>query len=310
MRIGYPCINLTVGCKGDRTFRLKSYSEERLKQTVENNLDCLLEILKFNNMHRICFFRVTSDLVPFASHPINTFDWQGYFGPKLEEIGEYARKHRMRISMHPDQFTLINSVDKGIFQQSRKELAYHSSVLNLMKLETDAKIQVHVGGIYGDKEQISERFARRFFELEDDMRRRLVIENDDRLYNLQDCLKISEKTGIPVLLDVFHHRINGNGETAKEALQLAGKTWREKQDGVPMVDYSSQRIFASAGQHIQSIDIEDFQDFLAETFPLDFDIMLEIKDKEKSAIKAVKAASDDPRFSKIAPNHSARGGVC
>jgi hypothetical protein len=44
MRIGYPCINLTLGCKGDRTFHLKSYSEERLVATVDNNLNCLLEI--------------------------------------------------------------------------------------------------------------------------------------------------------------------------------------------------------------------------------------------------------------------------
>jgi len=169
----------------------------------------------------------------------------------------------------------------------------------MMKLETHAKVQVHVGGAYGDKKKSVERFIRRFSELEDCIQRRLVIENDDRLYNLQDCLKISKRTGIPVLFDVFHDRINGTGETAKEALQFASKTWSKKIDGVPMVDYSSQRIYASTGQHIQSIDIRDFQDFLVETFPLDFDVMLEIKDKEKSAIKAIKAASDDARFSKI-----------
>ena len=249
-------------------------------------------------MHQIFFFRITSDLVPFASHPINTFDWRDYFGPQLEQIGNYIRKHNMRISMHPDQFTLINSISKDIFRQSCRELAYHSNVLDLMKLATDAKIQVHVGGAYGDKEKSVERFIKRFFELDDNIRNRLVIENDDRLYNLQNCLKISRRTGTPVLFDVFHHRINGEGETAKEGVQLAGKTW-SKTDGVPMVDYSSQKVCASIGQHVQSIDIKDFKAFLAETLPFDFDVMLEIKDKEKSAIKAVKAASDDPRFLKL-----------
>lgn len=267
-----------------------------MKTIAENNLGCLQKILKFNAEHQIFFFRITSDLIPFASHPINTFDWQDYFGPKLEEIGDSIRKHNMRISMHPDQFTLINSVDRDIFKRSCKELVYHSSILDLMKLDTSAKVQVHVGGVYGDKEKSMERFVRRFHLLEDCVRRRLVIENDDKLYSLQDCISINRRTELPVLFDIFHHRINGNGEISKRAIKLSSKTWRRKADGFPMVDYSSQKVGASLRQHAESIDLGDFKNFLTETFPLDFDVMLEIKDKEKSAIKAVKAASDDLRF--------------
>ncbi len=253
-------------------------------------------MLKFNAKHEIFFFRITSDLIPFASHPVNTFDWRDYFGPKLEEIGDFVRKHKMRISMHPDQFTLINSVDRNIFKRSCMELAYHSSIFDLMKLDASAKIQIHLGGVYGNRNKSMRRFVNRYYELDNDIRRRLVVENDDRLYNLHDCIGISGRTELPVVFDVFHHRINGKGETAKEALQLSSKTWRRKPDGVPMIDYSSQKIDGSIRQHTESINLRDFKDFLQETFPLDFDIMLEIKDKERSAIKAVRAASDDPRF--------------
>ena len=105
MRIGYPCINTSIRCKSSRTFRLKSYSEKCLMETVENNLVCLGRILRFNLKHNILFFRITSDLVPFASHPIRKFDWQGSFGKRLKGIGDFTKSCGVRISIHPDQFT-------------------------------------------------------------------------------------------------------------------------------------------------------------------------------------------------------------
>jgi UV DNA damage endonuclease len=298
MKIGYPCINLTLPCKGDRTFRLRSYSEEHLIATVRNNLDCLVDILRFNAEHELLFFRITSDLVPFASHPVCAFDWQGYFGDNLGRIGVYIRNNRMRISMHPDQFTLINSVDPGVFERSVKELLYHAQVLDSMGLDTTARIQIHVGGVYGDKSESIRRFAARFKDLPDGAKRRLVVENDDRLYCVQDCLRVHEETGIPVLFDVFHHFLNNEGETAREAFEAAGATWA-KGDGLPMVDYSCRRRGALGGGHARSIDVEDFRRFLKETEPHDFDIMLEIKDKESSALKAVEICRNDRRFSRV-----------
>ena len=286
MRIGYPCINWSIGCKGDRTFRLKSYSEARLVATVENNLNCLTEMLSFNVNHSLLFFRITSDLIPFASHPINQFDWQGYFKRKFQAIGEFIATHDIRISMHPDQFTLINSVDNEVVERSVKELRYHAQVLDLMKLDTSAKMQIHVGGMYGDKAKSMRRFIKRFNELDEGIRRRLVIENDDKLYSLKDCLQIHAETGIPVLFDLYHHELNNSGETVREAFDLFTNTWAE-QDGVPMVDYSSQQPGERKGKHAESIDVEHFKSFIEETKAFDFDIMLEIKDKEQSALKAV-----------------------
>lgn len=295
MKIGYPCINLSLDCKGDRTFRLKSYSEERLIETVQNNLDCTLEMLRFNVGHHILFFRITSDLVPFASHPVCQFNWQHLFRAKFEEIGDFIKAHGIRISMHPDQFTLINSLDTGVFERSLEELRYHAGVLNLMRLDTSAKIQIHVGGGYGDRGKSITRFMERFGQIDEGIRGRLVVENDDRLYRVEDCLRIHAETGIPVLFDVFHHEANNSGTAIREVFNLVAGTWKER-DGIPMVDYSSQKDGERKGRHAQSIDPDAFKKFLEQTRPFDFDLMLEIKDKEQSALKAIEIASDDPRF--------------
>jgi UV DNA damage endonuclease len=191
MRICYPCINRTLDCSASRTFRLKSYSEDRLKTSIQNNLNCLLRILQFNLQHKLLFFRISSDIVPFASHPINKFRWQEHFRDKFEEIGEFIIKSKMRISMHPNQFTLINSIKDEIFERSKRELIYHAEIFDLMKLDTSAKIQIHVGGAYGDKKASMKRFVARFNMLPDSVIRRLVIENDDRLYDVNDCIEIS-----------------------------------------------------------------------------------------------------------------------
>jgi UV DNA damage endonuclease len=295
MRSGYPCINTSIGCKSSRTFRLKSYSEERLVETVENNLMCLMKILKFNVKHNILFFRITSDLVPFASHPICKFDWQGSYGKWFKTIGDFIKSYDMRISMHPGQFTLINSPDNRVFENSVRELVYHEQVLDLMELDTSAKIQIHVGGTYRDKEGSMIRFVERFENLDEIVKRRLVIENDDNRYSLKDCLQISAMTGVPVLLDVFHHGVNSSGETIQKAFGLFTKTWKEK-DGLPMVDYSSQKAGQRIGKHVETIDLVQFEDLLDKSKPYDFDIMLEIKDKEMSALKAIEIASQDNRF--------------
>jgi UV DNA damage endonuclease len=285
MKIGYPCLNRSIGCTPGHTFRLGSYSPERLVETVQRNLDCLERILGFNLANGLLFLRITSDLVPFASHPVCAFPWADEFAGRFAAIGGVMRRSGMRISMHPDQFTLINSPDPAIFRRSAAELAYHARVLDLLGLDRTAKIQIHTGGVYGDKTASRERFCARFVLLDEKIRRRLVVENDDRHYAVADCLAISRRTGIPVLFDSLHHQLNNNGEDPATALGLAAATWKQG-DGPPMVDYSSQRRDERRGSHAESIDLKHFSRFIAATQAFDFDVMLEIKDKERSALRA------------------------
>lgn len=295
MRIGYPCLNRSIGCTPSKTFRLASYSDERLRETVAANLACLQKILTYNVEHGFLFFRITSDLVPFASHEVCTLPWQEQFSDIFRELGDYCREHEFRISMHPDQFVLLNALDEGVVRRSIDELAYQASVLDLMGLDRAAKLQIHVGGVYGDKAASMDRFVETYSRLDPAIWTRLVIENDERLYSAADCFEINQRTKIPILFDSFHHLLNNRGELITDVFSNLKKTWK-KHDGLPMVDYSSQQQGKRQGAHAEHIVPEDFTRFLHETREYDYDLMLEIKDKEASAGLARTLATGDPRL--------------
>ncbi|GAC1377172.1 MAG: UV DNA damage repair endonuclease UvsE [Hymenobacter sp.] len=287
MKIGYPCVNEAMDCSAANTFRLASYSEERLLAAVSANLACLRRLLEWNVAQGLLFFRIGSGIVPFGSHPVNTFPWQAHFAAEFRLIGDYIKAHDVRVSFHPDQFVVLNSPSPDIVQRSMQELVYQGSMLDLMGLDGTAKLQIHVGGLYGEREQALSRFAAVHATLPAAVRARVVVENDDRLFPLRDCLLLHELTGAPILFDNFHHECLNHGEPMREALRLAAATWHPTRDGVPMMDYSSQSPGERKGKHTTDLVEALFRGFLAELHGLDMDVMLEIKNKEASALRAV-----------------------
>lgn len=284
MRIGYACVNTSVNESASRTFRVASYSEERASETIAANLRVLRTILQWNVDHGILYFRISSGTIPLASHPVMTFDWRARFGDELGEIGKLIVRHGVRTNVHPGQYTLINSNRPEVAAASIRELHYHADLLDLMGLDDTHKIQLHTGGVYGDKAAAADRFVAVYGELDDTIRRRLVIENEERHFNLADNLAIHARTGIPLLFDIFHHALFNNGESLAEALDLVQPTWRGH--GPAMLDYSSQDPEKRLGAHTRSLDLEDFASVVEVLHGRDVDVMLEIKDKEHSALAA------------------------
>jgi UV DNA damage endonuclease len=151
MKIGYPCICTSL-CTASHIFRLANYTNEKCLEITNQNLSCLQKILEYNIQHGFYFFRISSQTVPFASHSICTVDWVKHFSSTLHRMGEFIKENDCRISMHPDQFCLINAKDENIINRSIAELDYHCRLLDEMELDSTAKIQIHVGGLYGDKQ--------------------------------------------------------------------------------------------------------------------------------------------------------------
>lgn len=287
MKIGYPCTNNTIECSANKTFKIKSYTLEKIIETVKNNLCCLHKILEFNCRNGLMFFRISSDTVPFASHEVCQFDWSSYFKEELSLTGVFIKQAKMRISMHPGPFVVLNSPNKVVVENSIRELEWHCHFLQSLGLDNTAKVQIHLGGVYEDKKKAMERFINVYETLPKLIKKRLVVENDDRSYSLKDCLTVSEKTGAPILFDTLHHECLNNNESILEAMRLSQATWKE-QDGTLMVDYSTQNLKGKKGNHALTLDGKKFREFLQLTKDVDFDIMLEIKDKEKSALEALK----------------------
>ncbi len=286
MKIGYACLSVGVNSIDSyRTCSVKSYSEELIEEIIEHNLNVLFSMLKYNVKNNIKMFRISSDIIPLASHPINTYNWKDKFKTKLEDIGEYIKNNDIRVSMHPGQYTVLNSNNEEVVNRAISDLEYHCDFLNSLGVNYTNKLILHVGGVYNSKLEAIKRFEKNYLKLREDIKSRLVIENDDKLYTIEDVLNISKNINIPVVFDNLHHKINpSNLYTELEWIEKCAKTWKEN-DGKQKVHYSNQNPSKRIGAHSDYIYINEFMGFYEKVKHLNLDIMLEVKDKNLSAIK-------------------------
>ena len=285
MKIGYACIPLTINERTSRGLTLKKFSRDMFLEVVKQNIEGLKTILENNENLNIKLFRISSDIVPLGSHSINKIEWYKYFENELNEIGEFVKKCGMRVSMHPGQYTVLNAQKDDIVDNAINDLEYHSKFLDSLGVNSTNKIILHLGGGYGDKNAAINRFIKNFKRLSDSVKNRLVIENDGKIFNIEDVLYVSSKISIPVIFDNLHHECNHDlVEPIKEIMKKVIKTWKEK-DGNIKVHYSQQNSKKQIGAHSNTISSKIFLEYYNEVKEFNPDIMLEVKDKDISAIK-------------------------
>ena len=289
MSIGYAC--LIVGGLGTklRTCREKNATYKVLSDLISSNLAALDTMLDYNIENEIKLFRISSDMIPFASHPVNTVKWWEEFSLELKELGKKALSNNIRLSMHPGQYTVLNSPNEEVVARAVKDLSYHARFMDSLGLGKDHKIILHIGGVYGDKTKAIQRFTSNYKTLDKNIKERLVIENDDKQYNINDVLTIGLAEEIPVIFDNLHHKINLDmTHTETEWISLCQATWK-KVDGFQKIHYSQQGTDKRPGSHSPTIELEDFMQFYDKLMDKNIDIMLEVKDKNLSAIKCINA---------------------
>ncbi len=286
MSIGYACVHIGSAATRLYSLRLKNASLDNIFLVTGKNLDALDAMIDYNIANNIRLFRISSDIVPLGSHPINTLDWQTAFAAKLDAIGRKISENHLRVSMHPGQYTVLNAVDSAVAARAADDLLYHAKFLNALSCDSICKIVLHIGGVYGDKSAAKARFIRAFGDLPPAVRDRLVIENDDKSFHIADVLEISKQTGLPVVFDNLHHALNQPEEKTdiSEWITRCAKTWLPK-DGIQKIHYSESAKSGVRGAHSFSVMVDSFLAFHQNLPDKTIDIMLEVKDKNLSAVK-------------------------
>ncbi len=294
MRLGYACINIALGEQGVTTNRgmiRRTFLEKGIQyasQIALENAKGLLQILQWNVANNIRVFRVTSELFPWASeYRLESLPDFAEIRAVLEEAG----KQPVRMSTHPGPFNKLAG-SGATLSNTIKDLDIHAQVFDVMGLPATHwhKINIHVGGAYGDKAESIQRFIKNFTLLSAGAQKRLSVENDDKpgLYTVQDLVPVYESLGVPVVFDYFHQKLHPGTQTEEEAFLTAFGTWDVK----PVFHYSSSR----REYEDPASKKESHSDWVHErinTYGKDIDIVLETKMKEKALLQYREAFGEE-----------------
>lgn len=295
MKIGYACINSTLQAAGgittNRGMRQKTFNEKGLNYVSElalQNCRDLVTIVKWNEEMGIKLFRMSSDLFPWMTlYDFTDLPDYDKIANLLKGVGVLAKKYNHRLTFHPSHFNALGSPNPKVVEKTIKELNKHSDIMDLMGLSTTHynKINIHVGGAYGNKQSALDRWCSNFDKLSDNTKSRLTIENDDKanMYSVVELVKgISKRTGVPVVFDYYHHKFCTGGLTEQEALELAASTWPE--GIVPCTHYSESRRKEHLDESIKAQAHSDLINGPIETYGNKIDVVVEAKHKELAVL--------------------------
>jgi len=296
---GYACINMGISTlpkskriTTNRGMIKRTFTERGLPYASELallNLKDLNKILVWNLENNIHFYRISSDIIPWASeYDITDLPHFEEIAYEAEKAGNFARQHNMRLTSHPGPFNKLASPKERVFELTRKDLTVHGDLFDLIGLERSpyAKLNIHVGAAYGDKPFALDNFCRNFERLPESVKTRLTVENDDKksLYSTQELYDgIYKRIGIPIVFDYHHHRLHDGGLTEQEALEVAISTWP---DGItPVVHYAESRCdeyqnYKIKPQAHSDRIIHEFNDYGHK-----LDVMIEAKHKEVALLE-------------------------
>ncbi|WP_221567895.1 UV DNA damage repair endonuclease UvsE [Alkalihalobacillus sp. TS-13] len=274
--------------------------KEKLLHATAQNLNNTKRALFYNIAQGIHLYRMSSSLVPLATHPEVKWDYITPFREQFQEIGEIVKKHSLRVSFHPNQFTLFTSDKEHVTQNAITDMDYHYKMLELMGLHDQATMNIHVGGAYGDKEKAISRFHDNIEKLDNPIKKQVTLENDDKTYTAQETLAVCNDHALPMIFDYHHHWANPGNESVEELLPEIYTTWKNTEQQ-PKFHLSSPKSDKEYRSHADYVDLKFALPFIKDliAFGKDADIMIEAKSKDKAALRLVEELAALRGFKRI-----------
>lgn len=262
--------------------------KDKLLSVTKENLKHTLRMLHYNLGHEIELYRFSSSIVPLATHPEILWDFVTPFRQEWLEIGDLVKEKRLRVSFHPDQFTLFTSPQKKVTENAVVDMEYHYKMLAAMGIEASSLINIHIGGAYGDKEQTIKRFYENLKTLPLDIKKVMTLENDDKTYNAVETLAACEREGVPFVFDYHHHMANPCEAPLEDLLPRLFGTWSGR-GFPPKVHISSPKNEKEFRSHADFVSVEFMMPFLKllQEYGQDIDFMIEAKAKDQALLKLV-----------------------
>ena len=286
IRLGYVSIPKTLNITSSHTITYKNYEletnkEQKLYEIVNKNLDNLEQILIYNIKNNIHFYRMSSAIFPLGTHPNVHYNPLKIFKEKLEKIGKIIKENNLRVDIHLDQFCVLNSTNKDVVNSTINIIKFYKNMLDTMKLKT--YMIIHVGSNTFGKQNSITRFINNFQKLDEETQKTIILENDDKIFNIKDVLYICKKLNIPMVLDYHHHKCNCDNIKIEEYIEEIFKTWKTK----PKIHLSSPKTKKEFRAHNDYIDINDFIELekIIKKTNKDVDIMIEAKEKDNALFK-------------------------
>lgn len=277
IRLGYACICNSIE-EHMHTITYTNYLKDKNKinDIVKQNFEVLKKILTYNNKNNIHFYRLSSNFIPCAS--IIEYDYPNIFKKEFKEISKLIKG---RFDMHLSEYCILNSTNKEVVKRSIDEIKYHYKLLKSFKVKPN--LIIHIGSKSFGKENSITRFINNFNKLPNYLKNTLLIENDDKVFNVEDTLKLCQKIKRPMVLDVHHHNCNKTEKDLSNYLNEIFNTW----DTVPKIHFSSPKNKKDFRAHNDYINSDDFINFI-KLIDRDIDIMLEAKAKDDALFRLVR----------------------